>query len=164
MYCVRLRRWARHQQPAKYPCVAMTQQPASTYTLRRADCSTHPFRMSRLGASYLLQSAHEIWPMRPYSPFVRIFLLKTKFPPISGISFNTRLPEIIIRYQRCRYVSVLTARLPTFLSRSSPGLISSLQEISNLIRPVRVVSKYVFRLYLKHRCYTFFVIFSEVAS
>src|SRR6266566_3279173 len=40
MYCVRLRRWARHQQPAKYPCAAMTQQPASTYTLRRADCST----------------------------------------------------------------------------------------------------------------------------
>src|SRR6266566_3851260 len=42
MYCVRLRRWARHQQPAKYPCAAMTQQPASTYTLRRADCSTLP--------------------------------------------------------------------------------------------------------------------------
>src|SRR6266699_2505630 len=40
MYCVCLRRWARHQQPAKYPCAAMTQQPASTYTLRRADCST----------------------------------------------------------------------------------------------------------------------------
>ncbi len=142
----------------------MTQQPASTYTLQRADCSTYPFRMSRLGTSYLLQSAHEIWPMRPRSPFVRIFLLKTKFPPIPGISFNTRLPKVIIRYQRCWYVSVLTARLSTFPSRSSPGLISSLQEISNLIRPVRVVSKHTFRPYLKHRCYILFVTPSEVAS
>ena len=138
MYCVRLWRWARHQQPVKYPCAAMTQQPASTYTLRCADCSTHPFKMSRLDASYLLQGAHKIWPMRPRSPFVRIFLLKTKFPPIPGISFNTRLPKVIIRYQRCRHVNVLTARLPTFPSRSSPGLISSLQEISSPIRPVRV--------------------------
>src|SRR6266699_4767995 len=122
MYCVCLRRWTRHQQPTKYPCAAITQQPASTYTLRRADCSTHPFKMSRIGASYLLQSAHEIWPMRPRSPFVRIFLFKTKFPPISGISFNIRFPEVRIRYQRCWHMNVLTARLPTFPFRSSPDL------------------------------------------
>ncbi len=148
MYCVRLRRWARHQQPAKYPCTAMTQQPANTYTLRRADCSTHPFKMSRLGASYLLQSAHEIWPMRPRSPFVRIFLLKTKFPPIPPISFNTRpwssipfpplrLPEILIRYQRSRHMG-FDGQASCLPFRSSPGLISSLQEISNLIWPMRV--------------------------
>src|SRR6266699_3849740 len=100
MYCIRLQKWARHQQPAKYPCAAMTQQPASTYTLQHTDCSTHPFKMSRLGTSYLLQNAHEIWPIRLHSPFIRIFLFKTKFPPIPGISFNTRLPKVIIRYQR----------------------------------------------------------------
>src|SRR6266566_3820761 len=153
MYCVRLRRWARHQQPAKYPCAAMTQQPANTYTLQRADCSTHPFRMSRLGASYLLQSAHEIWPIRPRSPFIRIFLFKTKFPPISGISFNIRLPEVIIRYQHYWHMSVLTAKFPTFPSRFSLGLIFNLQKISSLIRPIKVVSKHTFRLYLKHRYY-----------
>src|SRR6266699_1322396 len=175
MYCIRLWRWARHQQPVKYPCAAMTQQPTSTYTLRRADCSTHPFKIGRLGASYLLQGAYEIWPIRPRSPFVRIFLFKTKFPPIPPISFNIRpwspvlfpplrLSEILIRYQRSRHMSVLTARLPAFLSRSSPGLISSLQEISSPIRPMRIVFKYVFRPYLKHRCYTLFVISSGVAS
>ena len=113
--------------------------------------------MSRLGASYLLQGAHEIWPIQPRSPFIYIFLFKTKFPPISGISFNIRLPEVIIRYQRCRHVSVLTAKLPAFPSRSSPGLISSLQKIFNLIQSMNVVSKHTFRPYLKHRCYTLFV-------
>ncbi len=175
MYCVRLRRWARHQQPVKYLCAAMTQQPASTYTLRRADCSIHPFRMSRLGVSYLLQGAYKIWPMQPRSPFVYIFLFKTKFPLIPGISFNIRswlsvpfpplrLPEILIWYQCSRHIGFLTARLPAFLSRSNPGLIFSLQEISNLIRPMRIVSKYIFRLYLKYCCYTLFVIPSKVAS
>src|SRR6266566_781914 len=60
MYCVRLWRWARHQQPAKYPCAAMTQQPASTYTLRRADCSTAPtssiFFLAVLKRLYMLSS------------------------------------------------------------------------------------------------------------
>src|SRR6266566_6325374 len=164
MYCIRLWRWARHQQPVKYPCAAMTQQPTSTYTLRRADCSTHPFKIGRLGASYLLQGAYEIWPIRPRSPFVRIFLFKTKFPPISGISFNIRLPKVIIRYQRCWHVSVLTARFSAFLSRSSPGLIFSLQRISSPIRPMKVVFKHTFRLYLKHRYYILFVISLGVAS
>ena len=118
----------------------MTQQPAGTYTLRRTDCSTHPFRMGRPGASYLLQGAHETRPMRPRSPFVRDFPLKTKFPPIPPISFNIRpwspvpflplrLPEILIRYQRSWYVG-FNGQISCPSSRSSPGLISSLQEIS----------------------------------
>src|SRR6266566_10101431 len=148
MYCVRLRRWARHQQPAKYPCVAMTQQPASTYTLRRADYSTYPFKISRFGASYLLQSAHKIWPIRPRSPFVRIFLFTTKFPLIPSISFNIRpwssipfpplrLPKILIRYQHSRHID-FDSQISCPLSKSSPGLIFNLQEISSLIRPVKI--------------------------
>ncbi len=136
MYCIHLWRWARHQQPAKYPCAAMTQQPANTYTLQRADCSTHPFKMSRLDASYLLQGAHEIWPIRPRSPFVYIFLFKIKFPPIPPISFNIRLwssipfpplrlPKILIRYQRSQHIGFNNqASYPP--SRSNPGLIFSL--------------------------------------
>ena len=100
---------------------------------------------------------------------------QTKFPPIPPISFNTRpwspvpfpplqLPEILIRYQRSRHVSVLTARLPTFPSKSNPGLISSLQKISSLIQPMKVVSKHAFHPYLKHRYYTLFVTSSGVAS
>jgi len=101
MYCVCLWRWARHQQPAKYLCAAMTQQLASMYILRRADYSTHPFKMSRLGVSYFFQSAHEIWPIRLRSLFIYIFFFKTKFLLISNISFNIRFFKIIIRYQCC---------------------------------------------------------------
>src|SRR6266699_6720097 len=122
MYCVRLWRWTRHPAPVKYQCAAMTQQPAGTYTLRRADCSTHLFKMGRPGASYLLQSVYETRPMRLLSPFVCDFPLKTKFLPIPPISFNIRpwspilfppfrLLEILIRYQRNRHVG-LAARLP----------------------------------------------------
>src|SRR6266699_5033166 len=126
----------------------MTQQPTGTYTLRRADCSTHSFRMGRPGASYFLQGAHETRPMRPRSPFVRYFPLQTKFPPISPISFNTRpwssvpfpplrLPEILIRYQRSRHVGFDgQASYPPF--RSSPGLISNLQKISSPIQPIKI--------------------------
>src|SRR6266566_9909676 len=175
MYCVYLWKWTQHPAPAKYQCAAMTQQPAGTYTLRRVDCSTHPFRMGRPGASYLLQGAHETRPMRPRSPFVRDFPIRTKYPPIPPISFNIRpwssvpfppfrLPEILIRYQRSRHMGFLTARFPTFLSRSSPGLIFNLQEISSPIRPMKVVSKHIFRPYLKHCCYIFFITLSRVAS
>ena len=126
----------------------MIQQPADTYTLQRADCSTHPFRMGRPRASYLLQGAYETKPMQPRSPFIRDFPLKTKFPPIPPISFNIRpwsfvpfpplrLPEILIRYQRSRHMG-FNGQVFYPPSRSSPGLIFNLQKISNLIRLMRV--------------------------
>src|SRR6266699_2082033 len=112
--------------------------------------------------------------MRPRSPFIRIshlklnFLLYPAFPSASDPGHLAPFPPfrfpVIFRYQRCWYVNVLTARLPTFPSRSSPGLIFSFQEISSPIRPVRVVSKHAFRPYLKHRCYTLFVTPLKVAS
>ncbi len=148
MYCVYLWKWTQHPAPAKYQCAAMTQQPAGTYTLRRVDCSTHPFRMGRPRASYLLQGAHETRPIRPRSPFVHDFPFKTKFPPISPISFNIRpwssvpfpplrLPKILIRYQRNQHIGFNgQASYPP--SKSSPGLISSFQKISNPIQPMKI--------------------------
>src|SRR6266566_5166747 len=114
----------------------MTQQPAGTYTLRRADCSTHSFKMARSEASYLLQGAHETRPIRPHSPFIHDFPFKTKFPPIPPISFNTRpwlpipfpplrLPKILIRYQCSRHMG-FDGQVSYPPSRSSPGLISNL--------------------------------------
>ena len=152
----------------------MIQQPTNTYTLQRADCSTHPFRMSRLGASYLLQGAHEIWPMRPRSPFVCIFFFKTKFPPMPGISFNIqpwssvpfpsfRLPEILIRYQRNQHVD-FNGQASCPPSKSSPELISSLQKISSLIQLVKVYPSIPFVRIWSSVCYTLFVTSSKVAS
>src|SRR6266699_2913219 len=65
MYCVRLRRWARHPAPAKYQCAAMTQQPAGTYTLRGfKNC---PPQRGTLETSFPLQ------PTKPYAPPLQPF-------------------------------------------------------------------------------------------
>ena len=152
----------------------MTQQPAGTYSLRRADCSTHLFRMGRPGTSYLFQGAHETRPIRPRSPFVCDFPFKTKFPPIPPISFNIwpwssvpfpllRLPEILIRYQRSWHMG-FDGQVSCPPSRSSPGLIFSLQEISSFIRLVRVYPSMPFVCIWSSVCYILFVIPLGVAS